>query len=169
MAVVSCKHCSISFTAKDSAIKLGNGKYCSMECYKINNRNGKEIPCAVCLKVTYKQQRDLKRSQSGNYFCSKSCQTKWRNQIYVGERHRGYTTGQSSYREALNRADVPKQCRLCETKDIRVLAVHHVDKNRHNNKLSNLAWLCHNCHFLVHHNEDVRVQFMAALAQLVEH
>jgi predicted HNH restriction endonuclease len=31
-----------------------------------------------------------------------------------------------------------------------VLAVHHVDQNRTNNKVTNLAWLCHNCHHLVH-------------------
>lgn len=57
------------------------------------------------------------------------------------------------------RQSIPKICRLCKTKDIRVLAVHHIDKNRKNNKISNLAWLCHNCHLLVHHYDAERNKF----------
>jgi predicted HNH restriction endonuclease len=50
----------------------------------------------------------------------------------------------------LERALFPKNCLLCKEKDKRVFAVHHVDGNHKNNKVSNLTWLCHNCHHLVH-------------------
>lgn len=56
----------------------------------------------------------------------------------------------------LGRNKIPKICTLCKTEDSRILAVHHIDKNRRNNDLKNLIWLCHNCHFLVHHYDVER-------------
>ncbi len=161
--MASCKKCGKEFYTKPFWIKKGWGKYCSTECHHASMRNGKEIACAICGEMTYKNQKNLKRSKSGLYFCSKSCQTKWRNQLYIGEKHTNYTTGLYSYRSVLNRHKIPKICKLCQNADIRVLAVHHIDKNRKNNKLKNLAWLCCNCHFLVHHDEKEREKFMAAI------
>lgn len=43
-------------------------------------------------------------------------------------------------------------CFRCRVSDIRVLAVHHADENRTNNGVENLIWLCHNCHYLIHHD-----------------
>ena len=160
MPTVPCTHCSTTFYAKPSAIQKGNGKYCSMECHTEAKRKGKEVACATCAKKVYRQGKDLKRSQSGKYFCDKSCQTTWRNRLYVGEKHKNFRTGESSYRERMKRSKVLKECRLCHTRDTRVLAVHHIDKNRSNNKIENLAWLCHNCHFLVHHYEGVHKAFV---------
>ncbi len=163
MPQIRCGKCSKEFYAKPSWIEKGNGKYCSMACYRESKPKGKDIACDTCGTVTYKQKRDLERSKSGKFFCSKSCQTQWRNQIYVGEKHKNFTTGQSSYRAAMIRARIPKICTHCKTTDTRVLAVHHIDKNRKNNASENLAWLCHNCHFLVHHYEGERERFMAAM------
>ena len=163
MAVVKCIECSKEFYAKPFWIKKGWGKYCSSKCQHAGMRTGKDVPCHMCDKITYKQGKDFKRSKSGLFFCSKSCQTKWRNQLYVGEKHSNYTTGIYSYRSVLDRHKIPKICKLCKNADIRVLAVHHIDKNRKNNKLKNLAWLCHNCHFLVHHDEKERKKFMATI------
>lgn len=158
-----CKTCNKTFYAKPFWLKQGYGKYCSPDCQYAGMRKGKEKPCFICGKVTYKKQKQLKGSKSGKFFCSKSCQTKWRNQLYIGEKHANFTTGMNSYRSVLGRHKVPKSCKLCKTTDARVLAVHHIDKNRKNNRLSNLAWLCHNCHFLVHHDEESREKFMAAI------
>jgi hypothetical protein len=163
MPLTRCEKCTSSFYAKPSALKRGNGKYCSSRCQYLVQKTGKEIPCEMCGLVTYKQQRDLERSKSRKFFCGKSCQTRWRNQLYVGNKHKNFTTGESSYRAVMNRAKVLKKCRLCKTDDARLLAVHHIDKNRQNNIIKNLAWLCHNCHFLVHHYECERAKFMAAM------
>lgn len=163
MPTVQCKACTEKFYAKPSWIEKGNGKYCSLACYKKLKRTGQEFACATCGRVSYKKQVDIKRSKSGKFFCNKSCQTQWRNQLYIGSDHKNFTTGESSYRAVMERAKVPRVCRLCKAKDVRVLAVHHIDKNRKNNKITNLAWLCHNCHFLVHHYEGDREKFMAAM------
>lgn len=163
MAMVICRKCGKEFYAKPFWIKKGWGKYCSSECHHASMRNGKEMACAVCGEMAYKTQKSIERSKSGLFFCSKSCQTKWRNQLFTGDKHTNYTTGLYSYRSVLNRNKIPKICVLCQNADTRVLAVHHIDKNRKNNTVENLAWLCNNCHFLVHHYEEAREKFMAAI------
>jgi len=42
-------------------------------------------------------------------------------------------------------------CEVCKMVDERVIVVHHKDRNRKNNEIENLAWVCRNCHFLVHY------------------
>lgn len=161
--IKKCKICRKEFETKNFWIKKGWGKYCSTTCQYKGRRNGKYVSCFGCEKEIYRTKRDLGRSKSKKYFCTKSCQTNWRNSVFVGPKHANYTTGIFSYRSVLTRHKVPQICCLCKTKDTRVLAVHHIDKNRLNNKLENLAWLCHNCHFLVHHYDDERKKFMVAI------
>jgi 5-methylcytosine-specific restriction endonuclease McrA len=47
-------------------------------------------------------------------------------------------------------------CGCCGIKDERILLIHHRDCDRKNNNISNLVWLCWNCHFLVH-NFDQKI------------
>ncbi len=163
MPIVRCKMCSAPFYAKPSWLKRGVGKYCSAACQHEGKKNGKMVACFICGKEAYKQLRALKHSKSKKYFCSKSCQTKWRNAIFIGAKHANWKNGEYAYRTVLRRHNVFPVCRICKTKDTRILATHHIDKNRKNNKINNLAWLCHNCHFLVHHYDVVRSKFMEAL------
>ena len=163
MPIVACKNCKKNFYAKPFWIKKGFGKYCSPHCQYAGMRKGKDMPCFICGKITYKKQKQLIGSKSNLFFCSKSCQTRWRNQLYIGEKHSNFTTGMYSYRSVLDRNKIKKVCQLCRTVDARVLEVHHIDKNRKNNTIENLAWLCHNCHFLVHHYDKEREKFMAAI------
>ena len=118
----------------------------------------------MCGKKSYKSKVNLGRSKSGKFFCSKSCQTKWRNQEFVGPKHANWTGGKYSYRSVLTRNKVLKVCFLCKTKDVRVMAVHHKDRNRKNNKVENLVWLCHNCHHLVHYYKDEQDKIMVPIA-----
>jgi len=148
--IKQCEVCSSDFKTKPFFVKRGGGKYCSKECHYKGLKTGKLVHCSLCDKEVYKSQKALRVSKSKKYFCGKSCQTKWRNSIFVGEKHANWKTGKHSYRSVLTRNKIPKVCRLCKTKDERILAVHHIDKDRLNNKLNNLTWLCHNCHFLVH-------------------
>lgn len=163
MATVVCAFCKKSFYAKPFWITKGFGKYCSPDCQHAGMRKGKDVPCFICGKVTYKKRKQLLSSKSKLFFCGKSCQTRWRNQLFVGEKHANFTTGMNSYRSVLDRNKILKICHLCKMTDARALAVHHIDKNRKNNTLKNLAWLCHNCHFLVHHYDVEREKFMAAI------
>lgn len=160
MVNVSCLSCSKDFYTKPSWIIKGYGKYCSMLCKRKAQKTGQIVKCSICGKETYKTLKALRLSKSQKYFCGKSCQAIWRNSEFVGKKHANYITGKSSYKSILSRNKVPKICSLCNTNDSRVLAVHHVDGNHYNNEIKNLAWLCHNCHHLVHHDNVEKLRFM---------
>lgn len=147
----SCKICGKGFYSKPSHISKGWGKYCSKKCQYQSQQTGSITGCATCSKKIYKNKAEKNRSKSGRLFCSKSCQTIWRNKQYTRDKHPNWSTGQSSYRTVLLREGHEMFCQKCNNDDKRVLAVHHKDKDRNNNSLNNLIWLCHNCHYLVHH------------------
>ena len=165
MPRVACETCDKVFYAKPSHIKKGWGKYCSRQCQYLGQKTGKSYPCFVCRKPAYKTPKDLARSKSGRFFCSKSCQTVWRNStLYVGKNHGNWNGGTASYRSILTKTNAPQVCAKCSCVDKRVLAVHHKDRNRKNNAVSNLTWLCHNCHFLVHHFKTEANGFVVPVA-----
>lgn len=163
MVDVCCKQCQKPFKAKPSWIKNGYGVYCSKNCTWEARRLGKTMKCSTCGRQTYKQRKALKNSKSGKYFCSKSCQTKWRNTEFIEDKHANWKGGTHAYRRIMRQSNIPAICRLCKTKDKRILAVHHIDEDRKNNTVENLAWLCHNCHHLVHHYQAERRKFMATI------
>ena len=68
--------------------------------------------------------------------------------------------GESSYRDAMFRSGPPPVCQLCGLTDIRVLTVQHLDEDRANNAFENLAWLCQNCHHLLHHSPEERERLL---------
>ena len=162
--IKKCLICNKEFYTKPFFVKNGAGKYCSRECHYQGLKKGKIVKCFKCKKKIYRSPKSIKSSKSGKFFCSKSCQTKWRNQEFIGSKHSNWTGGRYSYRSVLGRNKIPKICCLCKNKDIRVMAVHHVDHNRKNNEVENLVWLCHNCHHLVHHYENEREKIMVSIA-----
>ena len=165
MPIVSCNTCSKEFYVKPYWIKIGYGKYCSSKCQYEGRKSGKIVKCFTCNKEVYKTVNALRLSKSKKYFCTKSCQTKWRNTEFVGSKHANFIDGSSTYKTILNRHNIPKLCAICGIKDKRVLAVHHIDHNHKNNDLKNLSWLCHNCHFLVHHDKVESVKFLSKIRQ----
>lgn len=159
-----CLICKKEFYVKPTHQRKGWGKYCSIGCRTRSQLKGAQVNCFICKKHIYRSQKDLRNSKSGKYFCSKSCQTDWRNRIlYSGKNHSNWRYGESAYRRILKATGKIQICNLCGTDDIRVLAVHHKDKNRKNNDVMNLVWLCHNCHYLVHHysDEQEKLKFLA--------
>ena len=103
--------------------------------------------------MAYKSSKNINRSKNKRFFCSRECSTQYLNSTQREEKHPNWKGGKSSYKKILPRY-VPKfQCFICGIRDQRVLIVHHIDKNRNNNLPNNLMWLCHSCHFLVHHNK----------------
>ena len=152
MPITNCLICSQDFYIKPSRLLKGWGKYCSKQCNYRGQKTGKTAPCNTCGKDVYRNTAERSRSKSGKYFCGKSCQTIWRNsKLFTRENHANWKGGESSYRDFMRRTSRDKFCTRCETSDTRILAVHHRDRNRQNNSPSNLIWLCHNCHYLVHH------------------
>jgi len=150
MPEMKCKICNKSFSIKPSQEKLGYGVYCSMTCKREGQKTGKNIKCDICGKETWKMLKDIKKSKSGKFFCGKSCQTKWRNEFFSGEKHYFWKGGEYTYRNNLIKADVERICKRCGNDDVRVLDAHHIDKDRQNSNIENLVWLCKNCHHLLH-------------------
>lgn len=153
--VSNCQICSKSLVVKPSHAKLGWGKYCSISCRTKSQLRGKQVPCYLCGRSIYRSLRMIQRSKSGNHFCSKSCQTLWRNSLYSGENHVNWINGISAYRKLLQRSGRKEFCQLCGITEKRILSAHHIDHKRSNNKVENLTWLCFNCHYLVHHDSEL--------------
>jgi hypothetical protein len=156
MPYVNCKICSKSFYAKPMHLKMGWGKFCSRKCQFQGQKNGTNVKCAACGKLLYRTPKHFKHSKSQSFFCDKSCLAVWKNKnVIVGEKHPSWKHGENAYRNIMKRSGGPAICNHCGIKDFRVLLVHHIDENRKNNRIENLMWLCHNCHFLKHvHNKD---------------
>lgn len=163
MPLVGCKNCRKEFYVKPSHQKLGWGKYCSRNCQTQAQFQGKQVECHICSKKIYRSKAKIKHSKSNKFFCTKSCQTIWRNSFYVEEKHPNWTNGNNSYRKRLLRRQENPICTCCSTSDMRILAAHHIDHNRENNTVSNLAWVCFNCHFLIHHYKDFENDFLEKL------
>lgn len=144
-----CVMCKKKFLRKLSQVLLGGGNYCSNICRYAGRKNGKTVLCVSCGNEIYRPHKQLNGSKSGKHFCTKKCQLSWISKEHNG--HPNWKGGKFSYRDILLKTKgVKNECLLCREGDVRMLAVHHIDKNRLNNNLSNLVWLCHNCHFLVH-------------------
>ena len=145
-----CKICSKKFLRKKSQVILGGGKICSDKCRFEARKNGKNVSCSYCGIEVYRSQKDLKGSKSGKYFCSNKCLLEW---IY--KKHGGRSNWKgglyTEYRKKLIKHSKKTSCLLCNEDNFKMLVVHHIDKNRKNNLVNNLMWLCFNCHFLVHY------------------
>lgn len=166
MPIVSCNSCDEQFHVKPNRLVRGWGKYCSNECKHLGLKSGSLLKCTECDELLYRNRNEVKRSGSGEFFCNRSCRTKWRNKTYAaGSRHPNWKGGKSVYRKILGREDRLLMCEKCHTADSRVLAVHHKDRHRQNNSVTNLIWLCHNCHYLVHHFANESVGFIVGTAQ----
>lgn len=154
MVAVNCKRCKKEFWIKPSHFRYGWGIYCSNKCKFLSQFKGKTVSCSNCGKEIYRSPKSIARSKSGKYFCTKSCQTVWRNNFFVGDKSVRWISGISTYRNILLRAGQEPKCNLCGITDIRVLSVHHRDHIRTHNDVTNLVWLCFNCHFLLHHDDE---------------
>lgn len=151
MLLCTCLTCSKIFLTKKSHIKIGWGKYCSQPCSYQSKKTGSFFACGICKKELYRNKLEITRSKSGRFFCNKSCFAVWKNShILLGEKHVSWKGGIHSYRQSMLRNKITPFCADCGITNLKVLVTHHIDQNRKNNKISNLKWLCRNCHYLEH-------------------
>ena len=157
---IICTNCGRAFERKAKYVKYGLKKgwepFCSTECQKEYRSTGTLFNCGTCGKVIYKTPAN-QRSQSGLYFCSRSCSTKHRNTLYSGEKHPLWKVGNGTYRNKVNLF----KCHFCDYSNSQVLQVHHIDKNRQNNELDNLLVVCPNHHRELHYGIIVYVKTVA--------
>lgn len=74
-----CYQCNSTFTRllRD---KIYNTNFCSKQCFhKFLHENKTEVVCNYCGNNFYKPKSAMKRSKSGNSFCSSSCSAKFNN------------------------------------------------------------------------------------------
>lgn len=151
MVTTWCAVCGIEIHVKASHAARGWGKYCSSACKYAGQRKGKWVACEYCGELIYRRPADYKKSDSKKFFCSKNCHCAWENEnVRCGVNAPNWMAGQNVYRKLLKRTGLAEKCSNCEIKDKRVLVVHHKDRNRRNNSIENLEWLCRNCHSIVH-------------------
>ena len=66
-----------------------------------------------------------------------------------GRKNHRFMDGQSKYRRNFERTfPLQRSCEICL--GTQNLVVHHVDRNRENNRMDNLVMLCRSCHAQVH-------------------
>ena len=73
--------------------------------------------------------------------------------------HPSFKTGIQAYRNIYKDAHKDIKCELCGT--TKYLCVHHLDRNRYNNDISNLQCLCKSCHQKLHCKRNKKGQFTA--------
>ena len=160
MPRIRCIKCGDMFYAKPSHIKMGWAKFCSRKCHYESMGKKKKFSCEICGKEIFRSDSKISHSKSQKFFCSKSCQTKWRNRFFSGLKHKLWKGGRNTYQRVMLQSGKPKICQMCAEKDVRVMAIHHIDENKLNNNSENLVWLCHNCHYLVHHDKVEKRKFL---------
>lgn len=133
----NCVVCGTAFTHISS--RANKAKYCSRTCY-YKGRIGKgltEYECNHC----HKKFNDSK--SKNRKFCSRACVNKSEKETWKPT----FTT----IRKKLESRGKITQCQQCGYSEYpQILGVHHIDKNRNNNELSNLIVLCPICHSLAH-------------------
>ena len=133
----NCAECGALFTHISSM--ASKAKYCSRKCFhKAMNRKGTvEYTCQHCDK------KFLDAPSHKRKFCSKACVNKSNKSVWKGKF--------STVRKIMLTRNMISKCERCGySEHPEILGVHHKDRNRHNNDLSNLEVLCPICHSLEH-------------------
>ena len=153
----SCTHCNREQTREikyiNLAFKRNKPLFCNLQCFNLHRIKETNVACGNCNKSIYKKPAELKRSQSGKSFCSRTCATISRNKERLGEKHPLWKDGHSMYRingiKAHGNMCTNPSCEIIKAGifiPIKLLDVHHKDGNRQNNDIINLQVLCVWCH-----------------------
>lgn len=138
---IDCAICAKSIYRRPSEIKAKGGRvFCGLVCYGVSQR--KEKPCSICGKLIL--------SGLNKKTCSRSCANIQRTGIkyHLGS-PRSKVKSQQALKLRLLKARGQK-CERCEYTKYEILQVHHKDKDKKNNNLSNLLLICPNCHYEEH-------------------
>lgn len=112
--------------------------------------------CATCGKEIDKSPTVLKKSKTGNVYCSRKCATINNNKLFKKWiNHPQYIEGRTIYRKLKIESVIDPKCEICGFDNPIALEVHHLDEDRKNNKIENLQILCCNCHRIKHKTKRV--------------
>jgi len=138
--LTNCAVCNTEFRHH----KTKKRRFCGISCSNKSRYEIILIPCKVC-------GTNFRKSNDNSFFCSNECYNKSgnRSKNKVRDKNPNFIRGKFSYRKYALR-ELPNECIIC--KKTEKLDAHHIDENRENNELYNLAILCHSCHMKYHHN-----------------
>lgn len=137
----NCLVCNKPIYRRKSQIKQNNNHvFCSMICYGKFIR--KEVPCPVC--------GTLIMAGLNKKTCSRACSNTHRTGIrYKMNRPHDKVVNLRGLKIRLL-SIFGKKCRRCSYDKVEILQVHHINRNRSDNELTNLELICPNCHFEEH-------------------
>jgi hypothetical protein len=149
---VACDSCNIPFLKRKDWVADKN--YCSTKCRSTASRTQYDVSCSTCNNTFQKRPSAAKKSKSGLLFCSRTCkdvaQKLGSGITGFHPEHYGTGTGINRYREEAFKV-FPQKCMVCSFFDEypELMQVHHIDANRNNNDISNLAVLCPTHHWAI--------------------
>lgn len=88
---LECEYCNSEFALpknqvmaiikgiKENTTKQYKGRFCSRRCKDLFSVVKKKLKCSYCNKTIYMIPYEIKKSKSGNHFCSLSCSTLFNN------------------------------------------------------------------------------------------
>jgi hypothetical protein len=137
-----CVICKNPVYKRPSVIDLNRERvFCSMACYGVSCR--KEKPCIVCGKLIL--------AGLNKKTCSRSCANINRSGIkYKIGRPKDKVKSQYALKMRLF-LERGKVCERCGYDKQEILQVHHKNRDRKDNQMSNLELVCPNCHYEEHH------------------
>jgi hypothetical protein len=147
---ITCDVCGALVIRQKRYLKdVGGLHFCTPTCKAFLSKTRILTNCGLCGKEFSLRKSTLEKgTKSGLNFCSRECADLAKGEL-EGARVVHFNTGRHNYRaKALSRLE--NSCSVCGLEDTRCLVVHHIDKDRDNNKLDNLQILCANCHMITH-------------------
>lgn len=140
-----CQWCNSSFLV--ILYRDKTAKFCSRKCWlSFQKRDSKEISCVVCNKLHYRPPSYITNIPT----CSLKCRG-------LAMRSSAPSDGADlpSVRGWMKRNGKIQKCSDCGYDSIKeILVIHHINRDRTNNKLENLKVLCPNCHAIEHYFEN---------------
>lgn len=147
---LECGSCKNRFLKRKDFVAEIN--YCSKSCKDKAQIVRNIVVCALCKTEFQSRKSKDKNSKSGIRFCSRKCKDDAQR---IGSgfdmiQPDHYGCGGANYRDIAYRV-FPRKCMVCSFFDEypELMQVHHIDSDRSNNDISNLAVLCPTHHWAI--------------------
>lgn len=149
-----CQNCGKAFYVKASHVAVGEGKYCSKECF--DDIRSVKIECFNCSKLFKVPMSRQNTAKYCSFNCAREAKTgegapNWRG----GKSFEPYPPEFNNLLKERIRERDNYICQSCGTKENkRAFPVHHKDYDKANNEDWNLITLCDCCHKKTNHNRE---------------
>lgn len=77
----TCEYCQKTYKKETYDFKRTKHDFCSKQCAGLARDKQLHTNCEICGKPTTVKQKDVKKSKSGKFFCSRSCAAIFNNKL----------------------------------------------------------------------------------------